>query len=88
MTPLHWAVQNEHLEVVSTLLKHGANPDLVNKFDKTPVDIAVELNRMDILQTLQVIQRDSIVNELSAELNVMDEEKEEEHEVTVVDEGI
>lgn len=73
MTPLHWAVQNEHIEVVSTLLKHGANPLLVNKFDKTPLDIAIELNRMDILQTLQVIQRDSIVNELSAELNVEDE---------------
>lgn len=68
MTPLHWAVQNEHLDVISLLLKHGANPDIVNKFEKTPADIAVDLNRMDILQQLQFINKDPLV--MNEELDV------------------
>lgn len=61
MTALHWAVQNEHMDTVVLLLKHGANPDIVNKFEKTPADIAVDLNRMDILQQLQFITKDPLI---------------------------
>lgn len=75
MTPLHWAVQNEHLDVVSLLLRHGGNPDVVNKFDKTPLDIAVDLNRMDILQELQVIHMDPPI--ITGDLQVTLEAEEE-----------
>lgn len=60
MTALHWSVQNEHLEVAVLLLRHGANPDVINKFDKSPVDIAVDLNRMDIVQQLQFLHGDPL----------------------------
>lgn len=45
MTPLHWAVEKQHDAVVELLLRHGADPTLMSKFDKTPISIAIELNR-------------------------------------------
>lgn len=60
MTPLHWAAQNGHIDVVEILLRNGANSDLVNKFDKNPGNIAIEINRLDILQSIQMIIRDPI----------------------------
>lgn len=60
MTPLHWAAQNGHIDIAEVLLRHGANSDLLNKFDKSPGNIAIEINRLDILQSIQMVVRDPI----------------------------
>jgi ankyrin repeat protein len=53
MTPLHWAVEREHVDTVEVLLQNGANPHEVSKFDKTSFHIAHDNNRQDIVQLLQ-----------------------------------
>jgi ankyrin repeat protein len=53
MTPLHWAVEREHVDTVEVLLQNYANPHDVNKFDKTAFHIALDNNRHDIVQLLQ-----------------------------------
>lgn len=70
MTPLHWAVQNGHADCVTLLLRAGAHSEAVNKFDKTPYDIALETNRLDILQLLQVVTKDPVVAEASENLAI------------------
>ncbi|XP_014601792.1 PREDICTED: GA-binding protein subunit beta-1 isoform X3 [Polistes canadensis] len=53
MTPLHWAVEKEHIEVMHVLLEYGADKNANSKFDKTPMSLALEHGRsylMDILQ--------------------------------------
>lgn len=52
MTPLHWAAQNGHVDVVKVLLKHYAQTSVVNKFDLTPADIAAQINRLDIVSLI------------------------------------
>lgn len=54
MTPLHWAVEKEKLETIKVLLQNGADPTMVNKFDKTCFDIANDSERHDIIDLLQV----------------------------------
>lgn len=54
MTPLHWAVQNCHIRVIEILLKNSAQTDVVNKFGLTPADIALQLNRLDLLELLNM----------------------------------
>lgn len=53
MTPLHWAVEQEHAEVMLVLLEHGANPNSTSKFSKTPVTLALEHDRLDLVDMLQ-----------------------------------
>lgn len=53
MTPLHWAVQKRHKNIVEMLLKHNANPNFVSKFGKTPIIIAHETGQLDILKMLE-----------------------------------
>lgn len=52
MTPLHWAVQNGHIEVVNLLVKYGALIEVPSKFDVTPVMIAQQTGRSDIEEIL------------------------------------
>lgn len=52
MTPLHWAAQNGHADIVVVLLKYGAAADVVNKFNLTPADIAKQIDRLDIVDLL------------------------------------
>lgn len=54
MTPLHWAVENQNLEVIETLLQAGADPNALSKFDKSPVSMAKDLDRSDIVELLEV----------------------------------
>ena len=39
-TALHSAAQYGHLEAVQLLLKHGADPNIKNSKDETPLDLA------------------------------------------------
>lgn len=43
-TPLHVAVENKQLHIIRALIALGANPELKNSIDKTPLDLAVEMN--------------------------------------------
>ncbi|KAG7260423.1 hypothetical protein CRUP_009349 [Coryphaenoides rupestris] len=53
MTALHWAAQHAHQGVVQALLKHGADVHALSKFDKTPFDIAVDIQHTDLMLLLQ-----------------------------------
>lgn len=53
MTPLHWAVEREHVDVMHILLDHGADINATSKFDKTPISLALEHDRLDLVDILQ-----------------------------------
>uniref|UniRef100_A0A3Q0QWM4 GA binding protein transcription factor subunit beta 2a n=1 Tax=Amphilophus citrinellus TaxID=61819 RepID=A0A3Q0QWM4_AMPCI len=54
MTALHWAAQHGHHSVAETLIKHGADVHALSKFDKTPFDIAVDIQNTELMLLLQV----------------------------------
>jgi GA-binding protein transcription factor beta len=54
MTPLHWAVERGHTDVVDCLLSNGADINIQSKFEKTPIDIAYDNGRLEMVPTLQV----------------------------------
>ena len=54
MTPLHWAVERGNISAVQMLLRHGSNTKIESKFDKTPLEIALDNGRPDIYEMLQV----------------------------------
>jgi len=54
MTALHWAAQHTHHGVAETLVKHGADVHALSKFDKTPFDIAVDVQNTELMLMLQV----------------------------------
>lgn len=74
MTPLHWAAQNGHIEIASLLVRQGAHTNIVNKFDLTPVDIAIQCNRHDIVEIINTTVQDPEVatQNLTIEMNEMD----------------
>ncbi|KAM8840201.1 GA-binding protein subunit beta-2a isoform 1-T2 [Spinachia spinachia] len=53
MTALHWAAQHAHHGVAETLIKHGADVHALSKFDKTPFDIAVDVQNTELMLLLQ-----------------------------------
>lgn len=53
MTPLHWAVEHEHVDVMHILLDHGADTGATSKFHKTPISLALEHDRLDLVDILQ-----------------------------------
>ncbi|KAG8004792.1 GA-binding protein subunit beta-2 [Nibea albiflora] len=53
MTALHWAAQHGHHSVAETLIKHGADVHALSKFDKTPFDIAVDIQNTELMLLLQ-----------------------------------
>lgn len=54
MTPLHWSVQRGHKEVMLALLESGADVSVVNKFDKSCIDIAYDMGFVDFVSVIQV----------------------------------
>ena len=54
MTALHWAVERGNPATVAALLAKGADIYAANKFDKTPVDIAQDHGRLDLVHQLEV----------------------------------
>lgn len=52
MTALHWAVEEEHTELVKLLLKHGASPVAMSKYDETPLSIAEEMGYREVVEIL------------------------------------
>ncbi|CAK9292875.1 unnamed protein product, partial [Gordionus sp. m RMFG-2023] len=76
MTPLHWAVESGELDIVELLLKSGAWPSARNKFDKTPMDIAILNYRDDMITILknaeqlqQIHEEELIIEDESLHLN-------------------
>lgn len=53
MTPLHWAVEREHVKIIHVLLEYGADANALSKFHKTPVSLALEHDRLDLVNILQ-----------------------------------
>lgn len=53
MTALHWAAQHGHHTVAETLIKHGADVHALSKFDKTPFDIAADIQNTELMLLLQ-----------------------------------
>jgi len=49
---LHTAVENNDLELIKFLLKHGADKALKNKLGETALDIATKSWRTDIKKVL------------------------------------
>lgn len=54
MTPLHWAAVSGNKEIVKILLDHGALVQPLNKFGKTPADIAEDHSYYDIIKLIEV----------------------------------
>ncbi|KAL3283635.1 hypothetical protein HHI36_006774 [Cryptolaemus montrouzieri] len=52
-TPLHLAVQKKELKVIELLLNHGANINIKNDQNMSPLDAAKLLNNTDIVNLLQ-----------------------------------
>lgn len=64
-TPLHWAAQHGHVEVVRTLIDNGANVNARDVFGRTPLHLAVSHPRVIALLLeagANVDARDSLSN--------------------------
>jgi len=55
-TPLHLAFQFDHMEIVGLLLKKGADTTIKNNAQLTPLELAANLKRGDILDVLKDIE--------------------------------
>lgn len=54
-TALHMAVKQGDVEVVKTLLQHGADPNLKNARGESPLDIAKEHGHDTIVPLLKIL---------------------------------
>lgn len=52
MTSLHWAIERGFPKMVTLLLKHGADPTVMSKFDKSPITLSLETKQNDVFQEL------------------------------------
>ncbi|KAF8948158.1 hypothetical protein BGZ47_006266 [Haplosporangium gracile] len=53
-TPLHFAAANGCLAIVEILLRHGATPDLADKYGSTPYTVATARNHPDVAALLHM----------------------------------
>jgi ankyrin repeat protein len=69
-TPLHYAVQNSNLEIVKLLIAAGANINVINNDNTTPISMALNLASTDIYKVLvEEINRQNIkANEIAQDL--------------------
>jgi hypothetical protein len=51
--PLHVAIKNKRLDIVVLLLEKGADKDLLNGWERTPLDMAIKLGVPEIIRALQ-----------------------------------
>lgn len=51
-TPLHCAAQHGHTGALTTLLAHGANPNMANNRGEKPLDLAAQYGRIQAVQML------------------------------------
>ncbi|XP_069777339.1 transient receptor potential cation channel subfamily A member 1-like [Narcine bancroftii] len=51
-TPLHWAAEKNEAQVVQVLLDKGANPNILNNTQFTPLHLAVALNHNAVVKAL------------------------------------
>jgi len=56
-TPLHYAASRAHFDVVEVLLKSGANPELRNKSNFTPLDLATSEENYKSIEVLKRYSR-------------------------------
>lgn len=54
MTALHWAAYNGFMEIVTILLSAEANPYLLNRYFKSPSELALMAGHRDIYTFLEV----------------------------------
>lgn len=70
MTALHWAAQHGHHGVAETLIKHGADVHSLSKFDKTPFDIAVDIQNTELMLLLQEGMQNQVnMNQVSVNMD-------------------
>jgi ankyrin repeat protein len=58
-SPLHEAARNDHAQIVRLLLGQGADPALINGDGKTPLDLAIEKARAEVVGMLREATQDS-----------------------------
>ncbi|XP_062384739.1 GA-binding protein subunit beta-2a [Sardina pilchardus] len=68
MTALHWATQHGYHKVAEMLVKHGADAHALSKFDKTPLDIAIDIQNADLIILLQEAMQTQV--NISAEAGI------------------
>lgn len=55
MTPLHWAIEKGFSNIAVLLLEHGASPNAISKFLKTPYSIAKEKRNEMVIEKIETM---------------------------------
>lgn len=61
-TPLHWAVEEDHPDIVKLLLKNGADPYAESKVGETPLTMALQLHQMDLFRMMSTYKHQTSVS--------------------------
>jgi hypothetical protein len=55
LTPLHYAIEGRHVEIVRKLVKYGANVEAKARFDGTPLEMASSAGLEEISKILRQV---------------------------------